>query len=321
MFKEARIQLTAWYLAIIMAISLSFSVVIYIGINRELVRYDVAQRLRQDRVNQITLFLKANGLPVPPDVQNLENESIEAIRLRIISVLGLINLGILVLSGAGGYFLAGRTLEPIQKNMEDQKAFVSDASHELRTPLTSLKTEIEVALRDKNLSLADARSLLKSNLEDVDKMQKLSNYLLKMNRYEEGQNLTIEKVDLKEVALVAIGKQKVKTDLTKSIVAGNFDSLVELVTILLDNAKKYGDGKEVLVRTSGRTLSVIDHGVGITKEDLPHIFDRFYRSDKSRGTDGYGLGLSIAKSIAESNGARIKATSKPGNGSAFSIVF
>jgi signal transduction histidine kinase len=319
MFTEARLKLTVWYLAIIVSISLSFSFVIYAGINREIVRIDASQKLRQQRVNEINLFLRASGLNFPQQTEAVEAESLEAARLRIISVLGFINLSILLLAGVGGYFLAGQTLEPIQKNMEEQKMFVSDASHELRTPLTSLKTEIEVALRDKKITLADTKHLLKSNLEDVDRMQKLSNYLLTLNGYESGQNLEKEKIDLKDVATKAIGNRKIKTDLQKSMVNANYDSMVELTTILIDNAVKYGKGKEVLVKAGDKKLSVTDHGVGMGKEDLPHIFDRFYRSDKSRGTEGYGLGLSIAKSIAEANGGTIKVKSTLGKGSTFTV--
>lgn len=320
MFKEARIKLTAWYLAIIMMISLSFSVVIYVGVNRELTRFNDVQRLREQRAVQINTFLRVNGLPVPPEIQSVGSETIEAARLRIISILGLINLSILVLAGAGGYFLAGQTLEPISKMVDEQKEFVSNASHELRTPLTSLRTETEVALRDKKLNLSEARQLLASNLEETNKMQKLSNYLLELNRYESGRELPMSKVDLKEIALKAIGKKKVNADLKKSFVNGNEDSLVELVTILLDNAFKYGRGKEIKVTIKNSMIEIEDHGVGITKEDLPHIFDRFYRSDKSRGTDGYGLGLSIAKSIVDLHHGTISVESKPGKGSTFRVT-
>lgn len=321
MFTTARIKLTAWYLAIIMSISLSFSVVIFAGIDRELVRFDSVQKLRQKRVNEINIFLKNNGLIIPDESINMENETLEAARFRIFTALGFINLSILVIAGAGGYFLAGRTLEPIRKNMDEQKTFVSDASHELRTPLTTLKTQIEVALRDKKLSVKDARDLLKSNLEEVDAMQRLTNYLLAMNRYENRKNLVLTKVDLKEVVLKASTNFNVKRDLSSSIVTANFDSLVELVTILLDNAVKYGRGKPVLVKSWQNKISVSDQGIGISKTDLPHIFDRFYRSDKSRGTEGYGLGLSIAKSITHANAATLKVKSTPGKGSVFTVSF
>lgn len=322
MFTIARIKLTAWYLVIIMVISLSFSVAIYLGVNRELVRIESLQTVRQQRVDRISTFLRDSGLPLPPEVQSqFDSENIEQARVRIISALGIINLSILILAGAGGYFLAGQTLDPIAKMVNDQKDFVSNASHELRTPLTSLKTEIEVALRNKSLSGTAAKDLLKSNLEDVNKMQKLSNYLLELNRYESGREIPVTTVDLKEVAISAIGRQKVKTDLKKSIVMGNQDSLVELTAILLDNAFKYsGKTKNVEVRVkSGGVIEVEDHGAGIAKEDIPHIFDRFYRSDKSRGTDGYGLGLSIAKSIVDIHKGKIEVESKIGKGSTFKV--
>lgn len=321
MFTAARVKLTAWYLAIIMAISVSFSLVIFAGIDKELVRFDTLQKIRQQKVNEINLFLRSNGIWVPEEESADENETLEAARLRIISAFGFINLSILVIAGAGGYFLAGRTLEPLQKNMEDQKSFVSDASHELRTPLTTLKTEIEVALRDKKLTLKDARNLLKSNLEEVDNMQKLAGYLLRLNRFEASKKLKLSKIDLKDVALKAVGDRKIKTELQNTKINGNFDSLVELAKILLDNAVKYGEGKEITIKTGKNKISVKDRGVGIAEKDLPRIFDRFYRSDKSRGTEGYGLGLSIAKSIAEANGAVIKVKSKPGSGSTFTVIF
>lgn len=334
MFKEARIKLTAWYLALIMAISLSFSVAIYVGVNRELNRIGNMQRARQERVDTISSFLTQNGLPVPPDVQPFDSETVEEARLRIVAVLGLINLSILIISGLGGYFLAGLTLDPISKMVKEQKDFISNASHELRTPLTSLKTEIEVALRDKKISVGDTKELLKSNLEDVNGMQRLSNYLLELNKYENTDlKLEVKKVDLGKVVLAAIGKAspaaavkkiEINTKLTKVNVSGNEDALVELATILIDNAVKYsGKAKKVEVRTGrGGTFEVKDFGIGIPQVDIPHIFDRFYRAESSRSkekVDGYGLGLSIAKSIVEKHGGKIKVHSVVGKGSTFSV--
>lgn len=320
MFKEARIKLTVWYLAIIMAISLSFSCVIYVGINRELSRIEDFQKAR------IQGIVKGN----PVFFENIPTSDIDVLgetRIRIISTLAFINLSILILSGLGGYFLAGQTLDPIKKMMDKQKEFVSNASHELRTPLTSLKTEIEVAIRDKKLTLKDARSLLSSNLEDVDKIQKLSNYLLKLNRYEKDDRIPFTNVDLKEVVTKAVGnfKYKFNLNLQKSIVKGSEDSLVDLAMVLLDNAVKYGNGKKIEVRTKkGRILEVVDHGDGIAKEDISHIFERFYRADASRNknkSESYGLGLSIAKSIVEMHKGAIEVKSKLGQGTTFRVTF
>ena len=260
MFKEARIKLTGWYLLIIMVISLSFSVAIYVGINRELVRIGNLQKARQESVDNMSNFLRQNGLPIPSEIQSLDWETVEQARLRIISALGLINISILVISGIGGYLLAGLTLDPISKMVKKQKEFVGNASHELRTPLTSLKTEIEVALRDKGLSIAEYRKLLRSNLEDVNSMQRLSNYLLEQNRYENSDtNLEIKKVDLADVVSSSIkkvkpladkAKVKITVKLIKTKVNGNEDALKELLTILLENAIKYsGKSKKVEVKT------------------------------------------------------------------------
>jgi signal transduction histidine kinase len=328
MFKEARIKLTAWYLLIIMGVSLSFSCAIYVGINRELTRIADFQRIRIQGI--------VRGFPTPLDVPLAPDlDAINEARFRIIITLGFINLSILVLSGLGGYFLAGQTLEPIGEMLEEQKEFVSNASHELRTPLTSLMTEIEVTLRDKGLSLGQARKLLESNLEEVRKMNDLSNYLLKLNRLQDGQiKDDFKTVDLKNVverAVHKIGpiakskKVTISMNLLSTVVKGNMASLEELVTILLDNAIKYStNGSKIELITKNRILKVKDTGIGISGKDIPHIFDRFYRADISRSkenSDGYGLGLSIAKSIVDAHNASIKVQSKFGKGTTFTVYF
>lgn len=329
MFKIARIKLTAWYLLIIMGVSFSFSGVIYVGVNRELTRIANFQRTRIQGI--------IRGYPNPVEISlGPDADAINDARVRIVSILALINFSIFVFSGLGGYFLAGLTLDPIAEMIEEQKEFVSNASHELRTPLTSLMTEIEVALKDKKITLADAKMLLKSNLEEVKKMNDLSNYLLKLNKFENGKNTTqFKKVDLKEIVEKSIEKiypiaqaKNIKLiQKTESLVIkANEESMNELVTILLDNAIKYspsGSSIDVLIKKSG-SLIVRDYGVGISPKDLPHIFDRFYRAEASRSktkSEGYGLGLAIAKSIVDQHGATIRVESRPDKGSAFVITF
>lgn len=306
MFKEARIKLTAWYLVIIMAISIFFSLIIYRGAILELNRIENMQRLRRPANAPVVI--------IDPDI-------VRETKSRIALSLFVLNAVILGFSGISGYFLAGKTLDPIAEMVDEQKEFVANASHEFRTPLTSLKTEIEVALRDKKLTLSEAKKLLGSNLEDVERMTKLSNSLLRLNKFQNG-DIPFAKVDLAWVAKRAIGKNKVKSDLKKAVVTGNEDSLIELAAILIDNAFKYsGRNPKIEVRTGGKNLEVKDGGAGISASDLPHIFDRFYRGDKSRGTDGYGLGLSIAKQIADLHGAKLTVESKIGKGSSFKLHF
>jgi len=184
MFKKARLKLTSWYLLIIIFISVLFSGVVYQQSIQEIDRGLRMQALRfsRERVleNPPGASRSFDGqLAHPPDVTLLEE-----VKRRIALQLAFINLGILICSGFASYFLAGKTLKPIEKALDEQKRFISDASHELRTPLTALKSEIEVSLRDKNLNLKEAQKLLQSNLEEVDKIQSLSNYLLTLSRYQ-----------------------------------------------------------------------------------------------------------------------------------------
>ena len=327
MFRSARVRLTLLYLFIVALISISFSAIIY---------NDFAYEL-QSRLARAESRLQILAVPKQVTQKLLEDELSVSERIITLRLL-LLNGAILTISGAGAYFLAGRTLSPIEKVMEDQKRFVADASHELRTPLTSIKTEIEVALRDKKISLRDAKKLLASNLSDIDKMKDLANYLLTLSRYESGRGLEMEHVDLKKVLLEASKqnaavskKKKVKVikKLESARVRGNRAGLTELFSILISNAVNYSEsgGKvEVTAKRSRRSIvvEVEDHGIGIEKTDMPHIFDRFYRADQSRCkevVEGYGLGLSIAKSIADLHRVALKVKSTPGIGTKFSVNF
>ncbi len=305
LFQSARTKLTLFYLTIIMVISIFFSFIIYRGATAELNRIENMQRVRK---------------PNPQFV--IDPEIIIETKARIFFSLLSLNAIILCVSGISGYFLAGKTLNPIAKMMEEQKDFVSNASHELRTPLAALKSQIEVALRSKSISTKEAKEILKSNLEDVNNMVSLSNYLLKLNKFQlENNKLDFKKIELSKIINKVVKDKKIKLDLDKSIVKVNEDSIYELISILVDNAVKYGEGGEISLSLRNKTLKITDHGVGISEKDLPHIFDRFYRGDKARSHDGYGLGLSIAKQIADLHGARIKVDSKLGVGTTFKVVF
>ena len=214
---------------------------------------------------------------------------------------------------------------------------MADASHELRTPLTAIKTEVEVALRDKGLNLAAARKLLQSNLEETNKMQSLSNSLLVLSKYQSADFKpefepvrfieVLEKAKEKLMPKMSERKITVKIEGEDIELEANYNSQVELFTILLDNTIKYSnEDSAVIVKTQviGKSalFSVQDFGVGIKDEDIPKIFDRFYRSDASRGkdqADGYGLGLAIAKSIVDMHQGKIWVESKLGEGSTFKV--
>jgi signal transduction histidine kinase len=222
--------------------------------------------------------------------------------------------------------------------LDEQNRFITDASHELNTPLTALKTSLEVNLRNKQLNLEEAKEVLQSNLEDVNSLQSLSEELMGVVMYQkQNGNFKMEKIALPVVIKSAVEKVKslaekkkiiIKVDIAKAFVIGDEKSLRELFVILLDNAIKYSANKTLISLTAKKEDSLIevtveDTGAGIKKEDLPHIFDRFYRADRSRTKQrvgGYGLGLSIAKRIVTLHNGSIRVESEIGKGSAFIVT-
>lgn len=327
MFHKARLKLTAWYLIIIMLISLMFSMVIYRMLSHELERFEKAQRFRIER--QLSF-------PPPP----LGNpELIAEAKRRIILDMAFFNLIILGIAGGLSYFLAGRTLTPIKEMMEEQNRFVSDASHELRTPLTSMKTAMEVYLRDKNAKLAEAKNVIVENIGEVDRLQILTDQLLQLTQYEK-TNVQVGQQEILISQIIKGAKQKVKPmanlkkirfkeEINDGRININKESLIELLVILLDNAIKYSPKNSqvvILAEKKDRFLNikVVDKGIGISEKELPHIFDRFYRADNARqkmAVGGYGLGLAIAKKIVENNGGSIEVKSQINKGTIFSVKF
>lgn len=329
MFNKARLKLTAWYLAIIFLISGLFSVAFYQTSTREIqrivVRMQMIQEEQQGRFNRV--LLPPHGAPSIEELQTAK----ERLLMNLIMIDGVI----LIVAGGAAYFLAGRTLTPIRQMVDEQNQFISNSSHELRTPLSTLRAEMEGSLLEKHISDKKARQLITSNLEELGKLQGLSNKLLQLAkihnpspvRYEE--QLSIKEViesAVKQIQTLANTKQvNIELKLHDSIVQGDKESLHELFVILLDNAIKFsiekGGVKIVSKETEDRVvISVTDQGVGIPEEDVEHIFERFYRSDKSRfEIEGFGLGLSIAQQIVEKHDGTIKVVSKVDKGSTFTV--
>jgi len=348
MFRSARIKLTARYLMIIMTVSLLFSLAIYSGVNAELHRFEKFQNSRPSQSKNIIIeppirVIQPNGRSqqiqriLVPSVDDVDPQIIEHARTRIILILLIINLSILLFSGLSGYMLAGQTLRPIQEMVDEQNRFVTDSSHELRTPLTALRSEIEVNLRDKKLSLANAKQLLESNLEEVKNLQYLSDSLIRLTQYKSDQNGKIfEVVELADIIEETIKKMRpiararnisIKQEVPQLNLKANASMMSELFVILLDNAIKYSPKDTTITITGKHTdrsaqILVSDQGIGIDAKDIPLLFGRFYRADKSRTqseTQGYGLGLSIAKEIVEKHHGHISVVSTVGKGTTFTL--
>ena len=336
LFKSASTRLAATYLVVVMAVSLVFSVTLY-----KVLSQDIERSYRQS-VNVIDRFGAFGMRPDNRQRMMYEQERLDAKQDsmgRLINELLLINLAILVFGGGLCYVLARRTLLPIEEAHDALQRFTSDASHELRTPLTTMRTEIEVALMNDGITVKEAKDLLSSNLEEVDRLTHLSERLLMLARLDETE-LPMTQTTLDEVLQSAlqttqhrleVKKQSVNYKPSKKLshdITADVPSLAELFVLLIDNASKYSaKGSEITLKTEQKGSSVmvhiIDQGKGIAAADMAHIFDRFYRADSSRTNGqehGYGLGLPLAKKIAHLHGGDITVTSKQGKGSTFSVL-
>ncbi|PIR08590.1 hypothetical protein COV53_02250, partial [Candidatus Gottesmanbacteria bacterium CG11_big_fil_rev_8_21_14_0_20_37_11] len=241
-----------------MFISILFSLVIYSGIDSELLRFERLHSLRIEKEQEGDSILP----PLPRRLAKIDPEMIKETRNRLSFVLIIINLGILVISGGAAYFLAGRTLVPIKEMVEEQDRFITDASHELRTPLTSLRSEIEVNLRDKNLSLKGAKELLISNLEEVVNIQSLTDSLMELAQYQKKngsypfEELSLLKIIKKaQDKISAFAKTEhisLRNEARDFVFEGNKHSLTELIVILLDNAVKYSPKNTKVTIISGK---------------------------------------------------------------------
>jgi signal transduction histidine kinase len=278
-FDKAILKMTVIYTAILLLLSLIFSSSIY--------------SITANEMNRVRAFRPRPEIQVfERDISGFE----VVIRERNAEVLGslltqliVVNISVVVIGAIASYFLARLTVKPIHEAYEKQSRFVSDASHELRTPLTAIAMENEVLLREKSASKDDYKKAVESNLDEVKKLQSLTNYLLQLDNDKEPKN--------KEAALK------------------------QITNILVENAIKYDpEHRQPKIVRSKHQIDVVDKGAGIAEEDLPYIFERFYRGEKSRTSEGYGLGLSLAQKLAEQIGAKIEAKNNETGGATFSVI-
>lgn len=331
-YHKNSLRLAGLYLVVIMAISFFFSVCLY---NVSLGEINSGLK----RVGQPNMM---QGIPgYGKDLRNRLEEQrelqFELARDNVLQSLIIINVLILVGAGFLSYYLAYRTLKPIEEAHEAMARFTSDASHELRTPIAAMQTETEVSLMDPKLTLEEAKFQLSSNLEELSKLTTLTEVLLGLAQYDNSQlGKTPVKIDsVIQAALEGINpfaeQKNIKLNIPEKIeeqVLGDETLLTEALFIVLDNAVKYSEDDKLITLEVTKSnnevqLSVIDQGRGISSTELPHVFERFYRADAARSKQdivGYGLGLSLAQRIIGLHNGSIKVTSKIGEGSTFTII-
>jgi two-component system sensor histidine kinase MprB len=218
-------------------------------------------------------------------------------------------------------------LAALSASQARQRQLVADAGHELRTPLTSLRTNLDLlAQADSSAQLPPKarKELLDDVRGQISEMTTLIGDLVELAR-EEPATPAVEPVELAAVLRQAVARVRRRTTTVQFVVrtepwwvTGDSAALERAITNLLDNAIKWSpQGGQVTVELARGTLMVADQGQGISAQDLPHVFDRFYRSTDSRGMPGSGLGLSIVKAVADRHGGSVRAGQGPDGGAAF----
>lgn len=330
-------RLTLSYLAVIMTLSLIFTGIIYL--------------LSTASLNRPLLPSEEENSSVSVEAPEFEEHSFEntfrkrlerrdnTTRMTIIYSLMGFNLGIFVIGIFVSRSLAKLTLAPIERAMIKQTQFIFDASHELKTPLTAMLVRNEVALRKKSLTEEKAREVIEKNIEEILKMKELTASMLDVAREngepEKSTEISVPEflADLQE-KLAPVARErgvKIETEMNlgknlRASVAKN--TLEQILTIFADNAMKYSGEKIIYLRAGRRgknvAFSVKDNGAGMKKEDQKRIFERFYQVDAARtrteDKTSHGLGLAIAKNLAERQGYKIVLRSSEGRGAEFEVV-
>jgi signal transduction histidine kinase len=257
-----------------------------------------------------------------------------AVLFALAGGLGVLGL---VLVASGGWLLARKSVAPVELTMERMRRFMADAAHELRTPVAVIRSRVDVALERPRDAAAYETTLTELRAE-VERLATLVNDLFTLARADsDGRAFTPVRVQLDEIVLEAVttagwiaSRRGISLDVSEAdeaVIDGDPALLRQLVMILLDNAIKFshaGGSVEISMRaeSGAATIAIQDEGVGIASADVPRVFDRFYRAESARGTTtGAGLGLAIAKWIADVHGARIALEPAPKGGTRVTITF
>lgn len=266
-------------------------------------------------------------------IQEIQNDIQQKSILIILTILFIMTVIFAIIA----YKLAKYAINPLERAIEKQRRFVSDSSHELRTPLTLMKTEAEILIKDKNASLNDYQKFAQNTITDVNRLSSLTDILLRLAKLDHGQE-SIKPTNLKPKNIIDSLIKKFSNELSKKNIScenqipenieirADETILKHIFTIILDNAIKYGnENGKIRITADDQKKSchifIKDDGPGISKQDLPHIFDRFYRASKDRHAKGYGLGLAIAKELMSLLHGEITIISEPNKGTVVKTSF
>ena len=220
-----------------------------------------------------------------------------------------------------------------EQTLQQQRRFVADASHELRTPLTTIRGNLGLLQRQPPITEEDQRAVVSDMVDETNRLIRLTNDLLTLARSNAGRSLRRERVPIaplvddvcRQANLLGAQRTIACETVPEENVLGDQDAIKQVLLILLDNALKYTPAGGTITIGAERTDRVVqvriaDTGPGIAPDELPHIFERFYRSDESRTGSGAGLGLAIAQELIEAQGGDITVTSELGKGSTFTVM-
>lgn len=288
--------------------------------------------------NNIKLQFKVFNKSYGKLIVFLDTHPTESVLNRLLIISSIIGSLSLLLVFAISFFWTSKALVPLKESWERQKSFTGDASHELRTPLAVMQSNIDILIDNTDMTAEDQKPWLDNINYEIKNMTTLTNSLLELARFdEENTHIELNNFDINNLLnyiqqsfttmckdknlSFAIEKNDVNT------LFGNEFEIKRLLIILIDNAIKYtpnnGSIKLSLVTKNKSTeILVSDTGIGMTEDEIDHIFHRFYRVDKvrERSVGGFGLGLSMANLIVKLHKGKINVLSKPDNGSTFIIT-
>lgn len=327
-FKKAVILLTFYYAAGVFGVLIIFNFLVY-GL------FSNSTHVEEFRIKEQKIIVtELEGLELGDDKNESDDDDGDILD-DLAKTLVVSDLIILVLAVFAGYFLSKRTLAPLEAAYRKQSQFVADAAHELRTPLSVMQAGSEVVLRSPR-SVDEYTKFIQESLDEVKRLTKLSNDLLFLARNNKKKTNSFAAVNFSEICRRQIENMRAyaetkKVSFTESIepnvsVPGMKDDLTRLLVNLLKNAIDYNKENGTVVVSlkkmkHGAVLRIEDTGVGIKKDDLQFIFDRFYKVDTSRTENSSsGLGLAIVKEIVEEHHGVTQVQSTHGKGTTFEVI-